>query len=80
MKEVAVADVEEVAADVLLHIENTTFYHLEWPRLTRQETTSFGENVQKGNPLTLLVGMQVGAATLEKSVEIPQKIKNRAIL
>lgn len=29
----------------------------------------------KGNPLTLLVGMQVGAATLENSVEIPQNIE-----
>ena len=26
---------------------------------------------RKGNPLTLLVGMQVGALTLENSVEIP---------
>ena len=33
---------------------------------------------RKGNPLTLLVGMQVGAATLENNVEIPQKIKNKA--
>ena len=33
---------------------------------------------RKGNPLTLLVGMQVGAATLENSVEISQEIKNRA--
>ena len=29
----------------------------------------------KGNPLTLLVGIQVGAATMENSVEVPQKIK-----
>ena len=27
------------------------------------------------NPLALLVGMQTGAATLENSVEVPQKIK-----
>ena len=33
---------------------------------------------RRGNPLIPLVGMQVGAATLGKSVEIPQKIKNRA--
>ena len=32
---------------------------------------------QRGSPLTVLVGMQVGAATLENSVEIPQKIKIR---
>ena len=28
------------------------------------------------NPLALLVGMQTGAAALENSVEVPQKIKN----
>ena len=28
---------------------------------------------RKGNPPTLLVGMQAGAATLEKSTEDPQK-------
>ena len=31
---------------------------------------------RNGNPLALLVGMQTGAATLENSVEVPQKIKN----
>jgi len=35
---------------------------------------------RKGNPLTLLVGMQVGTATLENSVKVPQKLKNRATL
>ena len=35
---------------------------------------------RKGNPLTLLVGMQIGTVTLENSVEISQKVKNRAIL
>ena len=35
---------------------------------------------RKGNALTLLVGMQVGVTTLENSVEVPQKIKNRAAL
>ena len=38
------------------------------------ETTDVVEN---GNPLALLVGMQTGRATLENSVEVPQKIKNR---
>ena len=32
---------------------------------------------RKGNPYTLLVGMQIGASTVENSTEIPQKIKNR---
>ena len=30
---------------------------------------------RNGNPLALLVGMQAGAATLENSVEVPQKFK-----
>ena len=30
-----------------------------------------GEGVEKGNPLTLLVGMQTSTATMENSVEIP---------
>ena len=35
---------------------------------------------KKGNSLTLLLGTQTGAATVEDSVEVPQKIKNRAAL
>ena len=30
---------------------------------------------RKGNPCTLLMGMQIGIATMEKSMQIPQKIK-----
>ena len=35
---------------------------------------------RKGNPLTLLVGMQTSTATMENSVEIPLKIGNRTAL
>ena len=35
---------------------------------------------RKGNPLTLLVGMWTGAATLENCVEVPQRVKNRSAL
>ena len=35
---------------------------------------------RNGNPFALLVGMQTGAATLENSVVVPQKIKNRPTL
>ena len=31
---------------------------------------------KKGNPSALLVGMQTGTATVENSMEFPQKIKN----
>ena len=30
---------------------------------------------KKGNPLALFVGMQTGVATVESSMEIPQKLK-----
>jgi len=34
---------------------------------------------RKGNPLALLVGMQAGAATVENSMEVPQKVKNNLL-
>ena len=35
---------------------------------------------RKGNPSTLLVGMQTGEATVENSMEFPQKSKNGTAL
>ena len=35
---------------------------------------------RKGNPLALLVGMQIGAATVESSTEIPQENQNGTAL
>ena len=35
---------------------------------------------RKGNPSTLLVGMQTGIATVENSMEFPQKTKNGTAL
>ena len=35
------------------------------------QTINAGEGVEKGNLLTLLVGMYVGAATMEKSMVVP---------
>ena len=34
---------------------------------------------RKGNLPTLLVGTEVGAATMENSIEVPQKTKNATI-
>ena len=42
--------------------------------------TDVGEDAEKGEPSTLLVGMQAGAVTLENSMEVPQKVENRATL
>ena len=35
---------------------------------------------RKVNPRALLVGMQTGTATVENSMEVPQKSKNRTTL
>ena len=35
---------------------------------------------REGNPHALLVGMQTDAATVESSMELPQKIKNGTAL
>ena len=35
---------------------------------------------RKGKPPALLVGMYVGAATMENSMEVPQKTKNRVAI
>ena len=35
---------------------------------------------RKMKPHSLLVRMEIGAATMENSMEIPQKIKNRTII
>ena len=34
----------------------------------------------KENPRALLVGLQIGIATMENNMEVPQKIKNRTKL
>ena len=34
---------------------------------------------RKENPFALLVGMQIGAATVESSMEIPQKLKMKLL-
>ena len=52
----------------------------KWLALTTQATTDDGEDVEKEDFFCILVGMQTGAATLENSMEVPQKIKNRTTL
>ena len=42
---------------------------------TTQEITDVDEDVEKGNFLTLLVGMQTGAATVENSTRFLKKVK-----
>ena len=46
--------------------------------ITKKSTNNMLKRVwRKGNPLALLVGMYIGTATTENSMEVPQKTKNR---
>ena len=47
----------------------------EWLSTIYQQTSSAGEDVEKGNPFVQLVEMQNVAAAVESSMEIPQKTK-----
>ena len=62
-----------------MQIKTTVRYHLTPVRMAiinKPTNNKPREDVRKGNSLTLSVGMQVGAATVESCVEILQKIKN----
>ena len=50
----------------------------EWPSFKRLQITNVGEGAEERNPP--LVGVYVGAATMENSMEVPQKTKNRITL
>ena len=59
---------------------DTSSHQWEWLKLTRRKQQMLARLWRKGNPLTLLVGMQTSAAPLENSMVFPQKVKNRATL
>ena len=62
-----------------MQIKATMRYHLTPARrlsLINQQTTMLVKMWRKGNPSALLVGMKTGAATVENSMEFPQKTKN----
>ena len=52
----------------------------EWQLSKSLQTINAGEGVEKGNPLTLLVGMQTSRDTLENRVEIPLKTGTRTAI
>ena len=61
-----------------MQTKTTMRYHLMPVRMAiiNKSTVSIGEYVEKGEPLCTLVVLQTGAATVEKSMKLPQKIKN----
>ena len=59
-------------------IKTAMRYHLtpvEWGKLTRQETTNVGEDVEKEEPSCTVGGNMNWSAPLKNSVEVPQRIK-----
>ena len=57
-----------------MQIKTTVRYHLTPVRMAaikKSTNNKFWRVWRKGNPLTLLVGMQTSTATMENSVEIP---------
>ena len=57
-----------------VQIKTTMRYHLTPVRMAaikKSTNNKFWRVWRKGNPLTLLVGMQTSTATMENSVEIP---------
>ena len=52
----------------------------EWLLSKSLQAINAGEGVEKRNPFTLLVEMQTSTATLENSVEIPLKTRNRTTI
>ena len=61
-------------------MKTTVNYHLTLVRMAvikSQKITSVGEYWRKGNPCEVLMEMEIGAATVENSMEVPQKIKHR---
>ena len=55
--------------DTILHMS-------EWLSSINQQKQVLVRMWRKKIPFALLVGMQIGVATVESSMEIPQKIKN----
>ena len=66
-----------------MQIKTTMSYHLTPIRMAaikKSKTMNAGEGAEKGNLLTLLVRMQTSTATMENSVEIPLKTRNRTAI
>ena len=77
------ANRHENMLNVANHQRNTNYNHNEISPHTGQNSQYKQINKQmleriwrKGNHSVLLVGMQTGAATMENSMEFPQKTKN----
>ena len=58
----------------------TTMKYVTSVRMAKISKTGNNRMWRKRNPLALLMGMQAGATTLENSMDVPQKVENKATL
>ena len=64
-----------------MQIKTIMRYYLTQVRMANKNLQiNAGKSVEKRNLLILLVGILVGAATMENSMEVPQKAKSRATI
>ena len=66
-----------------IQVKTTLRYHLtpvKMAKIDKAETTNVGKDVEKGDPSYTLGGNGSLYSHFGKSVEVPQKVKNRAIL
>ena len=59
-----------------MQIKTTMRYYLTAARIAIINKPTSKKSVKKREPSCTLVGMQTGAATVEKSIEFSQRIKN----
>ena len=62
-----------------IKIKITMRYHLtpvRMAKINKSGNNRCWRGCRKGNPPTLLVGMQAGAAAVDNSMEVPQEVKN----
>ena len=57
------------------------YHHTFWNAYFQkdEDIINAGEDVNKRDPRARLVGMEIGAATMENSMRVPQKIINRLL-
>ena len=61
-----------------MQIKTTMTSHWsQWPSSKRLQTINAGKVWRKGNPVALLVGMEIDTATMENSMDIPLKTRNK---
>ena len=66
-----------------IQIKMAMRYHLhlsEWLKSTTKKQKVWARMWEKGDPLALLVRMQICVATLENSMEVPPRVENRTTL